>query len=78
MATTLGLALLVFGLVGVLILLWLEFTHPKLLESAISRFPPEAAKVADEAGLRHRNNNLHRSSLADAASRYGNRSATQV
>jgi hypothetical protein len=67
LSTTLGFALLVFGVAGVVILLWLEFTHPKLLESAVSRFPPEAAKVADEARLRLRNHNLHRSPLADAA-----------
>jgi len=76
--TTLGFALLVFGLVGVLILLWLEFTNPKLLESAVSRSLPEAAKHADEAMLRLRNHNLHGSPLADAGLRHGSRRDTLV
>jgi hypothetical protein len=59
-----GLALLVFGLAGVLILLWLEFTHPKLLESAVSRFSPEAAKVANEARFEARRHAYNPASFA--------------
>ena len=43
--TTLTLIILILGLFGVGILLWLEFTNPKLLESAVTQFENKTASV---------------------------------
>ena len=50
LATTLAIVILAIGLFGLLILLWVEFTDPELLESAAAQSALEAANVCGALG----------------------------